>query len=123
MLGGVLLSVVVAAAVPAPLVTATPLDTLSACLRDRLTPSGRVTAINTAAGVMLDFAFDTVGADGRVLPSHLGFTIEDHGTERSLAVTAANPADAALAQQYLRQAGARCATGGDPRASLLHGTP
>jgi hypothetical protein len=93
----------------APLTTGVPYDALVQCLRDRLSPAGRVTAINTAAGTMLDFAFDAVGADGKVAASRLSFTVEDHGTERSLAVTSPNAADVPLARQYQKQVGARCA--------------
>ncbi|WP_419825236.1 hypothetical protein [Sphingomonas sp.] len=93
----------------APLSTTMPYEALVRCVRDRLAPAGRVTAINTAAGTLLDFAFDTVGSDGKVASARLSFTIEDHGTERSLAVTAPSPADAGLAQQYQKQVGVRCA--------------
>lgn len=99
------------------LVTTAPLDGLVRCLRDRLAPNGRVTAINTAGGTMLDYAFDTVGADGKVATSRLAFTVDDHGSERAMAVRAVSTADAALAHQYLREAGGRCVADGEKIAA------
>ena len=105
-----LLSAVAAPAAPAaPDAPAVPYAALGHCVRDRLAPAGRVTAINTAAGTLLDFAFDTVGVDGKVASARLSFTVEDHGTERSLAVTAPSATDTGLAQQYQKQVGGRCA--------------
>ena len=88
--------------------TEVPLDTLQRCLTTQLSRNGRATAINTASGVMLDFAFQTVGIDGKVAASHLTFAIDDLGTQRRLTATAPTEADAALAQQMLRGAANAC---------------
>lgn len=96
------------AAAPAQFTTAQPLDTLQTCLRAQWQDAGRVTAINSAAGVVLDFAFDSVGADGKVESGRLTFSVEDRGTQRTVTAAAPNAADDALANRLLAQAVRRC---------------
>lgn len=94
---------------PQPMVTSVPFETLQRCFHAKWAPTGRLTAINTAAGAMLDLGFDSVGDDGKVGTSHAIFSIEDRGAERRVAVSTTNPADAPLARQMLDQTMAACA--------------
>ncbi|USI73281.1 hypothetical protein [Sphingomonas morindae] len=94
---------------PGEIVTDMAFDPLVQCLRSEWSPAGRLTAINTAAGVMLDLNFDSVGADGRVANGHALFSVDDLGTQRRIRATAATPADAPLAAQLLASAARHCA--------------
>ena len=109
---------IVAATAPAPagIVTAMPLETLQRCMTAALSRDGRVTAINSASGVMLDFAFTSVTADGKVAATRIAFAIDDLGTQRRLTASAPAEGDVALAQQMLRETAGACMTDDDAHA-------
>ena len=100
--------VVAATAPPGDIVTRMPLDTLQQCMTSALSHDGRATAINTASGVVLDFAFQAVAPDGKVAATRIAFAIDDLGTQRRITATAPAEADASLAQQMLRETAKTC---------------
>ena len=106
-----------AVASPADVVTHVPLETLQRCMTTALSPSGRTTAINTASGVVLDFAFQAVALDGKVAATRIAVTIDDLGTQRRITATAPAEADAALAQQMLQQTAKACIGDGDTHSA------
>lgn len=109
--------------------TTQPLDGIEQCFRAQFADTGKVTAINTAGGELLDLSFDSIGADGKVATGHLIFSIEDRGTQRKATVSAPNAADGALANQLLAQAVRQCLPdaagqrGDAPPPSLLEKKP
>ncbi len=106
------------ATAPAPdIVTQVPLDTLQQCMTVALARDGRATAINTASGVVLDFAFQAVAPDGKVAATRIAFTIDDLGTQRRITAAAPAEADAALAQQMLQQTAKACIADGESHAA------
>jgi hypothetical protein len=104
----VLLAAAVAAAPTADIVTAVPLDTLQRCMTIELARDGRTTAINSASGVVLDYAFQSVAPDGKVATAHVAFAIDDLGTQRRITATAPGEPDAVLARQMLHETAKTC---------------
>ncbi len=97
-----------AAAEPPEIVTAVPIDALQRCMTTELSHNGRATAINTASGVVIDFAFQAVAVDGKVAATHVAFAIDDLGTQRRITASAPAQADVALGRQMLQQTAKAC---------------
>lgn len=96
-------------------VTTRPIAEVQACLAARLAPAGRLVTINTADGVLLALAFESVGEDGRVQVSHIRVDIADRGTQRQVSAAATLDADAPLAQAMLANAAKSCLPDGSTK--------
>lgn len=113
-----ILSLLLAAAPPpAGILTDVPLAALQRCMTTELSRNGRATAINTASGVVLDFAFQSVALDGKVAATRIAFAIDDLGTQRRITASAPAEADVPLAQQMLRETARTCIGDGDTHSA------